>query len=155
VEQVQPLDREFSWRGVALAFALVLVIALAVVGGIVLLGRLGGTRPVTGTGRVSKRQATTPLRPRSHVSVLVLNGNGMTGAAGTEATRLLARGYRAAHAADAGSPYATSLVLFRPGWQREARRLAHDARIGTIAPLDGSLPHADARYRLVLILGAA
>src|SRR5256885_9393047 len=35
-----------------------------------------------------------PLRSRSRVSALVLNGNGVSGAAGTEATQLLARGYR-------------------------------------------------------------
>jgi hypothetical protein len=96
-----------------------------------------------------------PLRPRSRISVLVLNGNGIGGAAGGEATNLLARGYRHAMPSDAPSlDYARSLVLFRPGWQREAQRLSHDARIPAVAPLDGRVAPAYARVPLVVILGA-
>jgi LytR cell envelope-related transcriptional attenuator len=86
--------------------------------------------------------------------VLVLNGNGVSGAAGAEASRLLGRGYRSTNAVNAPVGYATSLVLFRPGWQREGERLGRDARTPMVAPLDGTLPRADAGYELVLILGA-
>jgi LytR cell envelope-related transcriptional attenuator len=95
-----------------------------------------------------------PFGPPSRVTVLVLNGNGVTGAAGAEASKLLRAGYRRATATDAPQKYASSLVLYRRGWEREARRLAHDSRIRTVAPLDGHLPGADGRYQLVLILGA-
>jgi hypothetical protein len=96
-----------------------------------------------------------PLRPRSHISVLVLNGNGIGGAAGGEATSLLTRGYRHAIPNDAPNlGYVRSLVLFRRGWQREAERLSHDARIPTVAPLDGRVAPAYARVPLVVILGA-
>src|SRR5262249_56141372 len=91
------------------------------------------------TTTVPKREAApTPLRPRSRVSVLVLNGNGISGSAGSAATGLLARGYR--HAVPTDAPrldYPRSLVLYRPGWQREAERLGRDARIPMVAPLDG------------------
>jgi len=86
--------------------------------------------------------------------VLVLNGNGISGAAGTEATKLLAAGYRHAIPTDASQGYATSLVLFRRGWEGEARRLARDAGIRSVAPLDGRISPGYRRYRLVLILGA-
>ena len=152
MEHVQPFDRPFPWRTAALAAS---VIALAAGSGLLLAHRSEGTRPVPGTGRVPKRQAATPLRPRSRLSVVVLNGNGISGAAGTEATKLLSAGYRHAIPADAPSlDYARSLVLFRPGWPSEAQRLAHEAGISAVAPLDGRLPSADARYQLVLILGA-
>ena len=85
----------------------------------------------------------------------MLNGNGVSGAAGGIATDLLAVGYR--HAVPTDAPnlgYALSLVLFKPGWQREAERLSRDARIPTVAPLDGHVPAADARYPLLVILGA-
>jgi GrpB-like predicted nucleotidyltransferase (UPF0157 family) len=98
--------------------------------------------------------AVHPLRSRARVDVLVLNGNGVSGAAGTEATQLLARGYRHAVAADAPGSYAQSIVLFRPGWQREARRLAHDAGIRAVTPLDVRLPRSDRGDQVVLILGA-
>ena len=87
--------------------------------------------------------------------MLVLNGNGVSGAAGRTATDILARGYRHAVPADAQAPgYATSLVLYRPGWEREAQRLAQDADVKVVAALDGRLPAGSARDQLVLILGA-
>lgn len=113
-----------------------------------------GTRPVAATGRVSDGHVV-PLRPRSRVSVLVLNGNGASGAAGSTASRLLGRGYASATATNAANDrYATSLVLYRPGWAGEAGRLAKDAGIKVVAALDGRLPAGSARAQLVLILGA-
>jgi len=86
--------------------------------------------------------------------VLVLNGNGTSGVAGATATRLLGRGYRSATATNAQTDsYATSLVLYRPGWEREARRLARDAGIRVVAALDGRLPADSERDQLVVILG--
>jgi hypothetical protein len=70
------------------------------------------------------------------------------------ATGLLARGYRHAIPTDAPSlDYARSLVLYRPGWQGEAERLARDVRIPAVAPLDGRVAPAYAHVPLVLILG--
>ena len=84
----------------------------------------------------------------------MLNGSGSAGAAGDVSSRLLADGYRRAPAANAQvTTYARSVVLFRPGWEREAKRLAKDTRIGVVAPLDGPLPTADSGYRLVAIVG--
>jgi hypothetical protein len=152
VEHVQPFSRPLPWRTVALAAS---VVALGAGSVVALVHRPKESHPAAATGRVPKVQALPPARPRSQISVLVLNGNGASGAAGTEATDVLARGYRHAIPADAPSlDYARSLVLFRPGWQREAERLARDARIRTVAPLDGRVAHAYASVPLVLILGA-
>jgi hypothetical protein len=152
VEHAQPLNRTFSWRLVILFAS---AIALATLAGLVLTHRAERTRPVSDTGRGPTGQAVTPLRPRSRVSVLVLNGNGVSGAAGSEATRILARGYRHAIPTDAPSlGYARSLVLFRPGWQGEAERLARDVRIPTVATLDGRVAPAYAHVPLIVILGA-
>ena len=159
MEHVHPLERPFPWRAAALAAAAVALVELTV-----LLALAGArlfhvhhaavqTRPVSATGRVS-REHVQPLRPRSRISVLVLNGNGVSGAAGSEATQLLRKGYRHAVPSDAPSTYAQSVVLFRPGWQREAQRLARDAGIGTATPLDVRLPGSERGYQVVLILGA-
>jgi len=161
VEHAQPINRSFSSRPTTFALAMLVAVALMVVGGLVLLFRATGTRPVSDTGRVSNGHTGTPakplppLHPRARTSVLVLNGNGVSGAAGTEATAILGRGYAHAIPTDASSSnYARSLVLFRPGWQREAERLARDAGIRAVAPLDGSIAPAYKRVPLVLILGA-
>jgi hypothetical protein len=152
VEQVQPLSRPFPWR---LATLVASAVALAILAGLVLTHRPVQTRPVSDTGRGPTRQAVTPLRPRSRLSVLVLNGNGASGAAGTEATTILTRGYRHAIPSDAPQlDYASSLVLFRPGWQREAERLARDVKIPTAASLDGRVAPEYAHVPLIVILGA-
>lgn len=156
MQHAQPVDRGFSWSAGVLAFALLLVIALTALLGWALLQRLGGTRPVAATGHshTSHAQTEIGIRPRSATSVLVLNGNGVSGAAGGAANRLLADGYRHASATNAAvTTYSQSFVLYRPGWQNEARRLAKDAHIGAVAPLDGPLPAAAPRSPLVVILG--
>jgi hypothetical protein len=160
VEHVQPFDRPFPWRAAAFAagaVALAELTALLALAGAHLfhVHHAAASRPATTT---PAGPATTtvvhPLRSRSRVSVLVLNGNGVSGAAGTEATQLLARGYRHAVPGDARTTYAQSVALFRPGWQREAQRLARDVGIRAVTPLDVRLPGSERGYQVVLILGA-
>jgi LytR cell envelope-related transcriptional attenuator len=152
VEHAQPLNRTFSWRLMALVAS---ALALAILAGLVLTHRAAQTRPAVATRGGPRTQFAVPLRPRSRISVLVLNGNGISGAAGSEATRILAWGYRHAIPTDApSSDYARSLVLYRPGWQGEAERLARDVRIPTVATLDGRVAPAYAHVRLIVILGA-
>lgn len=156
MEHVHPLDRSFPWRTAGLAAALLVAAALLAAAGLALVHRQASTHPPARPNRVQKsRSPSIPLRPRSRISVLVLNGNGVAHAAGNMATGLLARGYRHAIPTDAASlAYARSLVLFRPGWEREAQRLARDARIPTVAPLDGRVAPEYRSAQLVLILGA-
>lgn len=122
---------------------------------VALVDRPSAASPQPEARQAAKGPALPPLRPRSRVSVLVLNGNGASGAAGATATRLLGRGYRSATATNVQTDsYATSLVLYRRGWGPEAQRLAKDAHIKVVAALDGRLPAGSARDQLVLILGA-
>jgi LytR cell envelope-related transcriptional attenuator len=164
VEHVQLLDRPFPWRAAALAAAALalaeLTALLALVGVRLFHVRHHVTTPAAAAAPApavaptrKPKPVVRPHRPRSRVSVLVLNGNGVAHAAGTEATHLLARGYRHALPADAPNSYARSVVLFRHGWEGEAQRLAHDAGVRTVTPLDGRLPASDSSYPLVLILG--
>lgn len=157
MEHAHPIDRDSPWRKVAPALAVLIAIALTVIGGRAFLHRSTGTRPTFGSRQVPERPSSAgrALRPRSATSVLVLNGNGMAGAAGGVSSRLLADGYRSASATNAQTmTYARSIVLFLPGWEREAKRLAKDARIGAVAPLDGSLPAGATPAPLVAIIGA-
>ena len=152
MEHAQPLNRYFPWRTVLLAAS---VVALGAGSVVALVDRPTASAPATGSHQARKGPALPPLRPRSHVSVLVLNGNGTSGVAGATATRLLGQGYRSATATNAQSDgYATSLVLYRRGWEPEAQRLAKDAHIRVVAALDGRLPAGSERDQLVLILGA-
>ena len=98
-----------------------------------------------------------PLRGRAGLSVLVLNGNGVNGAAGAEATNLETLGYGPSSSHDAPRhDYARSMVLFRPGYAQEARRLGRDAGVRIVAPVDG-LTKAQLRGSppLVVVLGGS
>ena len=96
-----------------------------------------------------------PLRARSLVRVLVLNANGVQGAARAEAARLQTLGYPIGGAANAPSHhYAQSMVMFVPGYLKEARRLAHDVGIRLVAPVDGLTPSTLSASRLVVLLGS-
>jgi len=87
------------------------------------------------------RAKPAPVRlhlSRAHTHVLVLNGNGQTGAAGSEAARAQRFGYPIERVADAARmDYPASVVMYRPGFAAEAKRLAHDLGIRVVGPLDG------------------
>ena len=133
MEHAHPLDRPFPWRTLALAAS---VLALGAGSVVALVDRPAATGAQPGSRQARQAPALPPLRPRSRLSVLVLNGNGVSGAAGTTAAAILARGYRHAIPSDAPQlDYARSVVLFKSGWQREAARLAKDTGIRAVATL--------------------
>lgn len=102
----------------------------------------------------SARPAAKQLLSRSKTSVLILNGNGINGAAGAAAT--VARHFRYRVRAVGNAPrmdYPQSLVMFRPGLRREAMRFAQDLGVKLVGPLDGLRIGAIHRAKLVYVLG--
>lgn len=94
--------------------------------------------------------------PRSRTSVWVLNGNGRNGAAGDEAARLHTRGYPIRGTGNASrTDYATTVVMYRPGYRGEGLRLARDMRLKAVGPLDGLKPAALHGAKLVVLVGAS
>jgi hypothetical protein len=84
-----------------------------------------------------KPHAPTVL-PRTKTRVLILNGNGRTGAAAAEADVVRSLRYKVAGIGNAGrSDYGHSAVLYVAGREKEARRLARDLGIKLVGPLDG------------------
>ncbi len=115
-----------------------------------------GTKPEAGAAAATHHAAAPakPMLPKAQTSVLVLNGNGQNGAAGAEARVLRARGYPVAAVGNARrSDYAASIVMYRPGYAREAQRLARALGVPNVSALDG-LPASQLRgARLLLIVG--
>jgi LytR cell envelope-related transcriptional attenuator len=110
--------------------------------------------PAAKAKRHKHRAKAKPLLPRAKTSVLVLNGNGLTGAAGTEAAVVRGRGYPVSGVGNAPrTDYGTSMVMYRPGFRREATRLAHDVAIKLVAPLDGLKPSALGGAKLLVLVG--
>jgi hypothetical protein len=156
-----PFEVARSWRNAALiASAIAAAELLAILIGAVVVF----AHPVRhhATAAQPARKHATPAKPktrprplaRARTAILVLNGNGRTGAAGLEATVVRARGYPVS--AVGNSPVRStgpSTVMYRPGYDREARRLAHDLGLTRVGPLDGIKLRQVGRARLVVIVG--
>jgi hypothetical protein len=98
--------------------------------------------------------APAAKRPRSATVVLVLNGNGRTGAAAAAASQVQRHGYRIGRVGNASrTDFARSLVMYRPGFAGEGRRLARDLRVRQVGPLDGMRRGQLGRAHVVFILG--
>lgn len=95
-----------------------------------------------------------PLLPRQRVSVTVLNGNGVSGAAAAEASRVRARGYIVGMVGNAphGS-YGQTVVMYRAARRGEALRLARDLQIRRVSPLDGLRRRDLHAAKLAIIIG--
>jgi hypothetical protein len=163
VDHAQPLPSSFPWRTATIVVGAIAALELiALLGiGVVRLAPTHAARPAVhhavsvAPKHAAPRVPTHRLRARSAVRVLVLNGNGVQGAAGTAASHLQLQGYRIGATRNAARRYALSMVLYVPGWIREARRLAHDAGIRVVAPLDGLRTSQLSGSKLVVILGTA
>jgi hypothetical protein len=167
VQYAEPAPSSFPWRTTTLvvgAIAAVELVALIAIGAIQLAPHAKAaavakakTQPKPAVHRaapVVPKVPSHPLRARNHVRVLVLNGNGVQGAAGSTATRLEVYGYKIAGAENAQRhDYAQSMVMFVPGWVKEARRLAHETGIKLVAPIDGLRPSKLKGSKLVVLLG--
>ena len=114
--------------------------------------------PVTGATPAKKASTTksTPVAelPRRRTSVVVLNGNGLPGAAAVSAGRL--RHFHYIIAATGNAPrtdFRRSLVMYRKGYEGAAIRLAHDLHIRRVTPLDGMKLRDLQGAHLALIIG--
>lgn len=92
-------------------------------------------------------------RPRSKTVVLVLNGNGRTGAAAVAASRVHAHGYRIGAVTNAPRQVSRSIVMYRPRFAGEGRRLGKDLGVQLVTPLDGMRTSQLGRAQVVFILG--
>lgn len=138
------------WRTRALVASAVAALELVVLvaAGIALLGE-PLSRQVRQAAEARALAPVTPARPaeptpgaprlaRGETSILVLNGNGLTGSAARAAELARARGYIVGGVGNAQrSDYTRSVVMYRPGYKAEGARLARDLRIRIVGPLDG------------------
>jgi hypothetical protein len=159
------------WRSAAVVAILVATVELVllVVAGVALLTRDGSsattaqrhTRTTTqprpaAARRITTHRATPPAAKlaRGKVHVVVLNGNGRPGAAAAAASRVRQHGYRIGLVGNAARmSYRRSIVMYRPGFEGEGRRLAHDLGVKLVGPLDGMRAAQLHGAQTVLILG--
>jgi hypothetical protein len=95
-----------------------------------------------------------PVLPRSETGVLVLNGNGVAGAAAVAADRVRSLGYIVSGVGNAETQGSTTtLVMYRGKHRAEAQRLARDVHATVVTPLDGMRPAELMGGQLALVLG--
>ncbi len=163
-ETATPVVELVRWQTatlVASAIAAVELVVLVVLGVVVLAGPAAdGVQAAAPDGaqrapaRVKAKRAV-PHLPRSRTAVLILNGNGVSGAAAAAAERVRRIGYRIGSVGNASrSDYASSLVMYRRGRQGEAVRLARDLHVALVAPLDGMRAADLHGAHVVLVLGS-
>lgn len=159
------------WRAAALVAAAVAAVELVllVVAGIVILAptishEVKGAAQTRAKeqARAAPAPAPKPSRPapvvlhltRGETSILVLNGNGVAGAAGRAADQVRRLGYAVGFVGNAArSDYSRTLVMYRPGYRAEGLRLARDLRVRSVGPLDGLRPRELRGSHLALVLG--
>jgi hypothetical protein len=105
--------------------------------------------------KVKRAHVPVARLPRARTGVIVLNGNGQAGAAGAAAAKLESLHYRVRSTANARrQDYASSVVMYRRGYEGEGARLARDLHVKIVGPLDGLSTSALHGGQLALVLGA-
>lgn len=152
------------WRAAALGVSVLAALELVVLGAIgfkalaktvsrdvqtAALNKVAGPPPVK-----HRAAAGRPTLPRSDTGVLVLNGNGVAGAAAAGAERVRGRGYVVTGVGNAETQGQTrTIVMYRGTFRPEALRLARDVHARLVTPLDGMRPSQLMGAQLVLVLG--
>ncbi len=97
-----------------------------------------------------------PRLARTETSVLVLNGNGIAGAAASAGQLVRHKGYVVAAVGNAPrSDYRRSVVMYRPGYAPEAARFARDLGMKVVSPLDGLRRKDLMGAHVAVVLGAS
>ena len=159
-----PAPRQLDWRTATLVaggIAALELILLLIIGIAVLSKPLAAHAKESAEMRALGIDKVAPARPepksttlsRSKTSLLVLNGNGIAGAAAAAASQLHARGYPIRGTANAPRSYGRSVVMYRPGRLPEGKRLAADLGVSLVGPLDGLVPRQLHGAQLVVVLG--
>ena len=171
-----PAELVRPWRTATLVATGIaaLELVLLIVAGLVLLGRQmapqvhaaaareAAAKPAAAVHKAAQPTAaprakrTVPMLSRAKTKVLVLNGNGVQGAAASAASLVRARGYSVLDVGNAPrTGYARTIVMYRPHFRAEALRFQHDLNLSIVAPLDGMTLAELKGAHLVEILGAA
>lgn len=100
--------------------------------------------------------AAAPRLARAETSVLVLNGNGVSGAAASAGQLVRSKGYLVTEVGNAPrSDYRRTVVMYRPGYAPEAARFARDLHVKTVSALDGLRLRDLMGAQVAIVLGAS
>jgi hypothetical protein len=101
-----------------------------------------------------KHKPAKPIPPNAQIPIMVLNSNGIHGAAHQLAAQVQSFGYPITFVGNAQKRGLPTIVQYTKGYGPAARKLAR--RLGNVqfvTPLDGITPAQAGRAKLVIILG--
>ena len=101
-----------------------------------------------------KHKPAKPIPPNAQIPIMVLNSNGIHGAAHRLAAQVQGFGYPITYVGNAQRRGLPTIVQYAKGYGPAARKLAR--RLGNVqfvTPLDGITPGQAGRAKLVIILG--
>ena len=81
------------------------------------------------------------------------SGGGVSGAAHAAADKVSSHGYLLGQIGNARGDTPRTLVMYRPGYAAEGKRLGQDLHVRLVRPLDGMRPAQLMGAHVVLILG--
>ena len=153
-----------SWRKATITVTAVAAFEFVLLAGaaVALLGNPLAHHLTPGTAAAAAPRPRATARPtasqarlsRRETAVIVLNGNGRSGAAGAAAARVRRHGYPVTSVGNASrSNYTRTLVMYRGGFAGEGARLARDLHVRVLTSLDGMRPRQLMGAHLVLIVG--
>lgn len=99
----------------------------------------------------SSERATTAARPQA--SVTVLNGSDLPGLGGQVGDDVRVNGYDLESVSSAPRPYSQTVVMYAPGHERDARRLARRLGVKPVQPIDRPAAKLTEGAELVVIAG--
>jgi Na+-transporting methylmalonyl-CoA/oxaloacetate decarboxylase gamma subunit len=112
------------------------------------------TQSADNKSAASDKKQKPAILARGRTSVVVLNGNGIPGAAAVSADKAHSLHYIVTATGNAPSTeFARSMVMFRPGFKPAAQRLAKDMGVKAVTPLDGITRGDLQGAQLALIIG--
>lgn len=150
----------------AIELLLILVLTIALFGGTLLDWTQGTAAATPATKKqepaaAAEQRVQRPVAPaepklaRTETSVLVLNGNGVAGAAASTGELIRGKGYVIAAVGNAArADYRRSVVMYRPGYAAEAARVARDRRVTIVSPLDGLRQKDLMGAHVAIVIGA-
>ena len=144
------------WRSAAFIAASVATVELLIllIVGIWLFGKFFHDEVSKATNPTTVAQVAKPMLKRGDTSVLVLNGNGIGGAASDTAEQIRGKHYLIAGTDNASrTDYPRSIIMYRPGFKREAQRLGKDFNVRRVGPLDGVRIRDLQGAHVVLVIG--
>lgn len=111
--------------------------------------------PVVPKKKAVAQPVGAPRLSRQETSVIVLNGNGRSGAAAESADAVRRFGYTIGTVGNAPrTDFTRTVVMYRGGYRPEAARLAKDLNVKIVGPLDGLRPADLLGAHVALVVGS-